>query len=86
MSYLDPDQNHQVDGVSGSCMLIRHQMLDQIGYLDEQFFAYQEDADYCLRAREADWQVYYVPEAQIKHYGGLGGSTGETMAVHHRMA
>ena len=74
MSYLDPDQNLQVDGVSGSCLLIRRQVLDQIGYLDEQFFAYQEDADYCLRAREAGWQVYYVPEAQIKHYGGLGGS------------
>jgi hypothetical protein len=74
MSYLDPDQNNPVDGVSGSCMLIRRPVLDQIGYLDEQFFAYQEDADYCLRARAAGWQVYYVPEAQIMHYGGLGGS------------
>lgn len=74
MNYLDPDQNHPVDGVSGSCMMLRRQLLDQIGYLDEQFFAYQEDADYCLRARAAGWEVYYVPEAQIKHYGGLGGS------------
>jgi len=74
MNYLDPDQNHPVDGVSGSCMMVHRQLLDQIGYLDEQFFAYQEDADYCLRARAAGWQVYYVPEAQIKHYGGLGGS------------
>jgi len=74
MNYLDPDQNHPVEGVSGSCMMISRQLLDQIGYLDEQFFAYQEDADYCLRARAAGWQVYYVPGAQIKHYGGLGGS------------
>lgn len=74
MSYLDPAEIHPVDGVSGSCMLIRRQVIDQIGFLDEQFFAYQEDADYCLRARAAGWKVYYVPEAQIRHYGGMGGS------------
>lgn len=74
MSYLDPDQSYPVHGVSGSCMLIRRQVLDQIGYLDEKYFAYQEDADYCMRARAAGWQVYYVSEAQIMHYGGMGGS------------
>jgi len=49
-------------------------VIDQIGYLDERFFAYQEDADYCFRARQAGWKVYYFPQAQITHYGGLGGS------------
>jgi GT2 family glycosyltransferase len=55
-------------------MLIRREVVDQIGYLDEQYFAYQEDADYCIRARRAGWEVYYVPTAQIIHYGGQGGS------------
>jgi hypothetical protein len=77
MSYLDEDQIHPVAGVSGSCMLIRKEVVEQIGYLDELFFAYQEDADYCLRARQAGWEVYYVPEAQIIHYGGMGGSRVE---------
>ncbi len=77
MSYLDEDQIHPVAGVSGSCMLIRKEVVEQIGYLDELFFAYQEDADYCLRARQAGWEVYYMPEAQIIHYGGLGGSRVE---------
>ncbi len=74
MSYMDEDEIHAADGVSGSCMLIRRQVIDQIGYFDEQFFAYQEDADFCLRAREAGWQVFYFPEAQVTHYGGQGGS------------
>ena len=74
LNYIDEDQTHPVAGVSGSCMLIRKAVIDQIGYLDERFFAYQEDADYCFRTREAGWEVYYLPEAQIIHYGGQGGS------------
>jgi GT2 family glycosyltransferase len=74
MSYLNEDQTHPVAGVAGSCMMIRRQVVEKIGYLDEQFFAYQEDADYCLRARQTGFQVYYVPNAQIIHYGGMGGS------------
>ena len=74
MNYMDEDETHEVAGVSGSCMLIRREVIDQIGYLDERFFAYQEDADYCFRTREAGWEIYYMPEAQIIHYGGQGGS------------
>jgi GT2 family glycosyltransferase len=77
LNYLDENETALVAGVSGSCMLIRRSLIDQIGYLDERFFAYQEDADYCRRAREAGWQVCYLPEAQIVHFGGLGGSQVE---------
>lgn len=74
MTYLDEDEIHAVDGVAGSCMLARRALVDQIGYLDERYFAYQEDADFCFRARQTGWKVFYVPEAQIIHYGSLGGS------------
>lgn len=74
LTHLDENQTYPVDGVSGSCMLIRREVIEQIGYLDESFFAYQEDADYCLRARQADWQVCYYPVAKITHFGGQGGS------------
>ncbi len=77
MTYVDENLTHPVGGVSGSCMLIRREVIDQIGYLDERYFAYQEDADYCLTARQAGWQVYYVAHSQIIHYGGLGGSRVE---------
>jgi GT2 family glycosyltransferase len=74
MNYMGEDATHEVAGVAGSCMLIRRQVIDQIGYLDERFFAYQEDADYCFQARRAGWQVYYVPAARVTHFGGEGGS------------
>lgn len=77
LTYLDENQTSEVAGVSGSCMLIRRQVVEQIGYLDERFFAYQEDADYCSRARQAGWKVFYYPGAEIIHFGGQGGSRVE---------
>lgn len=79
MSYMDENDLHPVAGVSGSCMLIRRSLTEQIGYLDERFFAYQEDADYCFRARQAGWQVIYNPRAKIIHFGGKGGSAIEPL-------
>ena len=77
LEYEDEDTTIEVNALSGSCMVIRREVVDQIGYLDEQFFAYQEDTDFCTRAREAGWQVFYYPAAQITHYGGQGGSRVE---------
>jgi GT2 family glycosyltransferase len=74
MSYLDENQTHTVDGVSGSCMVARRSVAEQVNFLDETFFAYQEDADFCHRVRDCGWQVMYYPEAQIIHFGGQGGS------------
>ncbi len=74
ITYIGEDETHTCAAVSGSCMLIRRAVLDQIGLLDERFFAYQEDTDFCIRAGKAGWQVYYFPQAQIIHYGGEGGS------------
>jgi GT2 family glycosyltransferase len=74
LNYLDEDQTHEVDGVSGSCMLIRREVTQQVGLFDEHFFAYQEDADYCFQAQLAGWKIIYLPAAQIVHFGGQGGS------------
>lgn len=73
--HLDENQSHHVPSISGCCMLIRKDVIDQIGLLDERFFAYQEDTDYCVRARKAGWKVTYYPSAQIIHYGGKGGAS-----------
>jgi GT2 family glycosyltransferase len=74
MTYMDENETHEVEAVSGSCMVIRREVIEQIGYLDELFFAYQEDADFCFRARKASWKIIFLPTAQITHYGGEGGS------------
>ncbi|MBI5033443.1 MAG: glycosyltransferase family 2 protein [Chloroflexi bacterium] len=74
MTYKGENEIHAADAISGSCMLIRRAVLDQIGLFDERFFAYQEDADFCFRAKRAGWQIYYYPPAQIIHYASHGGS------------
>ncbi len=72
--YFEENEIHPVEAVSGSCMVIRREVIEQIGFLDEMFYAYQEDSDFCFRARRAEWEIYYVPTAQIIHFGGQGGS------------
>ncbi|MBI5966093.1 MAG: glycosyltransferase family 2 protein [Chloroflexi bacterium] len=74
MTYLSEDTAHEAEAVSGSCMLIRRKVIEQIGYQDEKFFAYQEDTDFCRRARLAGWKIFYNPSAQIVHFAGEGGS------------
>jgi GT2 family glycosyltransferase len=73
-TYLPEDQIADVQAVSGSCMVIRDSVIQEIGYLDEQFFAYQEDTDFCFRANKANWRVVYFPQSIVKHFGGKGGS------------
>jgi GT2 family glycosyltransferase len=70
MTYRDENVSHEVNAVSGSCLMVRREVMDQIGLLDEDYFMYGEDLDYCLRAKQAGWKVYYVPQAQVIHYGG----------------
>lgn len=59
-----------VDFVIGAALLVRREVIDKIGRLDENLFFYNDDLDWCLRVRKAGWKVYYVPQAEIIHYGG----------------
>ncbi len=60
----------EVEYVDGACMLIRHDVVDQIGDLDESFFFFVEDAEYCARARQHGWKVVYVPQSHVIHFRG----------------
>jgi N-acetylglucosaminyl-diphospho-decaprenol L-rhamnosyltransferase len=60
----------EVDEVSGAAMLIRREVIEQVGGLDEGFAWGYEDVDYCLRARRAGWRVHYVPDARVMHHWG----------------
>ncbi len=70
MTYLDPDQTYTVPAISGSFMMIKKEVLDRVGFFDEQFFMYCEDIDLCHRINQAGFKVYYFPETQIIHYKG----------------
>jgi len=58
----------EVDWVTGACLLMRRQAMEAVGLLDERFFMYCEDLDWCRRMKDAGWKVYYLPEAQVVHY------------------
>ena len=70
LTYLNPDEPHEVDAVSGAFLMIRKKVVDGIGLLDERFFMYGEELDWCLRAKKVGWMVMYYPGAEIIHYKG----------------
>ncbi len=61
----------EVDWVSGACMLIRRKAIEDVGLMDEHFFMYWEDADWCRRMLQKGWKVSYFPKASIIHYVGV---------------
>jgi GT2 family glycosyltransferase len=64
------DSIFDVDWVQGSAMLVRHEVYEQIGGLDEGYVMYSEELDWCKRAKLAGWRVIYFGDAQVVHYGG----------------
>lgn len=69
-----PTATRQVDWLAGASMLIRREVMEEIGLMDETFFLYFEETDYCLRARRANWPTFYVVESSVTHIGSV--STG----------
>lgn len=70
VTYLPPDVTTEVDSVVGAFMLIRGEVLEQVGLLDERYFMYAEDLDFCYRARQQGWQVWYNADVTVLHYKG----------------
>ncbi|HOT98805.1 MAG TPA: glycosyltransferase [bacterium] len=70
LTYLDEETTCEVEAISGSFMLLRREVVDQVGLLDDAFFMYGEDLDYCFRVHSAGWKIYYVPETRIIHFKG----------------
>lgn len=70
LTYLDPDQTCEVEAISGSFMMIQRPVLETVGYLDEDFFMYGEDLDWCYRIHQGGWKVRYFPGTQIVHFKG----------------
>jgi hypothetical protein len=59
-----------VDWLSSSLLLVRAEVIEQVGILDEYFYTSVLEADWCLRIRSAGWKVAYVPQAEVMHIGG----------------
>jgi len=70
MTYWDHGDSREVDALSGACLIVRRAAVEQVGLLDESFFLYGEDVDWCYRFKQAGWEVFYYSEAEIIHLGG----------------
>ena len=71
--WLDADQESPVDAVNGAFMLVRREALEAVGPMDEEYWLYMEDLDWCYRFWEAGWPVVYWPGVEVIHV--KGGST-----------
>ncbi len=69
-------EEHECDWVSGASMLVRRQAMDEVGLMDEAFFLYYEETDFCRRAKNLGWQCWFVPKSRVVHL--IGASTGVT--------
>ncbi|MGV2884427.1 MULTISPECIES: glycosyltransferase family 2 protein [Paenibacillus] len=70
LGHLSPDDEYPVDCLVGAFMLVRRETIEQVGGLDETFFMYGEDIDWCYRIKEAGWGIFYYPRTYIVHYKG----------------
>ena len=70
MTWWDRDDVREVDVVTGCFMLVRKGAIDQVGYMDDRFFMYGEETDWCYRFKRAGWKVLFAPVAEIIHLGG----------------
>ena len=64
------DHSREVDVLLGACLLLRRTALDGVGLLDENYFIYSEEVDLCYRLQKGGWHLYWIPQAQVVHYGG----------------
>ncbi len=82
---LPDDKPSQVPALGGVCLILRREMLEQTGLLDERYFMYLEDIDLCLNASQKGWQVFYVPQARLMHHWGKSSEQEKArMSEEHR--
>jgi GT2 family glycosyltransferase len=87
-AYLDLNTTHVIETSAATGFMVRKQMVDEIGMLDEAFFLYGEDLDWCMRMNQANWKIVYFADATIIHYKSQSGkknkkSKTKSAATHH---
>ncbi len=75
---LPDDQVSEVDWLVGACLMARREILQEVGSLDEAYFMYSEELDWCRRVKEAGWQIIYLPEAEVIHHVGKSSEQAVT--------
>lgn len=84
LGYLNVDEIHEVDCVTGAFAFVRRKAIygdeqhEEVGFLDEDYWANGEDIDWCYRIKNAGWKIMYVPTTKITHYKGASSGTQES--------
>lgn len=81
MADVPDNQQADVDWITGACMLTRRDIIDQVGGMDEAYFMYSEELDWCRRIKEAGWRIVYLPQAQVVHH--VGKSSEQAITARH---
>lgn len=67
---FDHTEEREVDQPEGACLMMRRAVIDEVGPLDEGFFMLFEEVDWCYRIKQAGWQIWFTPGAQVVHHYG----------------
>jgi GT2 family glycosyltransferase len=70
MTWWDFNDVREVETVCGSCSLVRKEAIKQVGLMNETYFVYGDDPDWCYRFNKVGWKIIFTPDARIIHYGG----------------
>jgi N-acetylglucosaminyl-diphospho-decaprenol L-rhamnosyltransferase len=83
MARWETHSYRKVDILLGACLMMRKEALDEVGLLSEDYFMYTEEVDLCFRLGQRGWEIYWIPEAEIIHYGGQSTSqVSRQMFIH----
>ena len=82
LCYLDDDGVYPIDCLVGAFMMVNSEAIKEIGLLDETFFMYGEDIDWCYRIKEAGWQIIYYGAAEIIHYKGSSSQKQKSKLIY----
>ncbi len=75
---FDYSREREVDQIMGAFFLVRSEVFEKIGYLDEKYFIWFEEVDFCYRVWHSGWKVVYTPASSIVHYGGQSFNQANT--------
>ena len=79
-----PDHAIEVEAISGACMMVKREAMQDVGEWDEGYFLHCEDLDWCMRFRQKGWKILFVPSSQITHALGVCGSSRPVFVEWHK--
>lgn len=78
MGHWEHSDIREVDQPMGSALMVRREAINEVGLLDEQFYMYYEEVDWCYRIKRAGWKICFIPQAQMIHHGGASSNKNKS--------